>query len=54
MYLLYNSYINIWSGVNFLIQLEFMRKDENIRNKIVKQYCDSLANRSRKIAELDN
>lgn len=42
------------SWVNFLIQLEFMRKDENIRNQIVKEYYDSLAKRSRKIAELDN
>lgn len=41
-----------WGG--FLIQLEFMRKDENIRNQIVKKYYDSLAKRSRKIAELDN
>lgn len=36
-----------------MIQLEFMRKDGNIRNQIVKEYYDCLAKRSRKIAELD-
>ncbi|MFT8351023.1 hypothetical protein [Clostridium saccharoperbutylacetonicum] len=36
-----------------MIQLEFMRKDENIRNQIVKDYYDYLAKRGRKITELD-
>ncbi|APF24211.1 HNH endonuclease family protein [Clostridium butyricum] len=37
-----------------MIQLEFMKNDENRRNKVVKEYYDELAKRSLRINELDN
>lgn len=37
-----------------MIQLEFMKKDKDTRNKIVKKYYDKLAKKSSKINELDN